>query len=315
MDHFYNIRSLTTSGRLRKRLLGPIIPLIRRQGRIRIEDEPGYELLSPYLLENKIEVVVSARRFFRLIDFDNRVVINIFKKKDLINYFDNEISARKNLAGRDFIPRLIEVDSRRKVFIEEYVCQRPFKSGSLSDMNPVKVLGRIKQILAEIHGSSPVQLVSTGDYVGELAAKIISRPEAGEEIVRYVESLRDKALGLEGVELVFSHGDFRKDQIFFAADGSLKIIDWECSGRFSRYFDIMELYHTEKWFYKNPTLNLENILNLDRDRLEKFCAIFLLELCSFPIRFKREFMLTRSIPVIKKVERRLRQYAFGGRKN
>lgn len=310
MEHFYRIRSNTRSRQLLKFLVRPVIPFSRRWGRDRLVDHLRFERLRPYLEGREFEAVIDARRFFRLIDFNRREVINIFKADDLPVYFQNEIAARERLSGADFIPRLIAVDEANKVFTEEYDCVRPFKSVRLGSLDVDDFVVRIKEILCQVRKATAVRVVPADEYIGAISEQILRRPEADGEIRRYVSRLRDKALGLGEVELVFSHGDFRKDQIFFARDESVRIIDWECSGCFSRYYDPAELYLTERWLYSNPALSPEFLLEPGSAPLAGVFSLYLLELCSFPIRFHREFLLTHSVPIVKQVERRIRKHVF-----
>lgn len=180
----------------------------------------------------------------------------------------------------------------------------------MGELDPENFGNRQRQILRQVRGALPARKMAAGEYAGGMAEKILRRPEANQEIRRYVECLLDKARGLGEIELVFSHGDFRKDQIFFAGDGSLKVIDWECSGYFSRYYDPAELYLTERWFYTNPVFSAAQFLDSGCAPLKELFALYLLELCFFPIRFHREFLLTRSLPILKKVEERIRRHVL-----
>lgn len=313
MRHFYSIRSLTRPRRILKHLVRPIIPILSRRDRTRLEESPNYNRIRPYLAGTTIEVVIDALRFYRLIDFDRRVVINVLKEDGLSDYFQNEVAARQKLSKFSFIPKLLEVDGSKKIFIDEYVCERPLKSGSLRDLDPEKIAARIKEMLRQTSSVCPVRPVSVREYAGTLVDDILARPEADEKIGDYIRYLRDNSLGLGEVDMVYSHGDLRKDQIFFASDGSMKVIDWECSGIFSRYFDMTQMYITEEWFYKNPAIRLESLLDLDSDRMMNSCYLYLLDLCHIPIRLNHIFTLTQFVPIIMGVEKRLKRYAFTGR--
>jgi hypothetical protein len=304
MEHFFAIRSRTRSRRLLKFLVRPVISRIGKRGREQLENHPKFDRLRPYL-EVNTEVVIDARRFFRVIDFDRRQVVNILKCDELSTFFDNEMAARTRLTGSDFIPRLASVDESNKVFIEEYICQRPFKSGSLRGLAPEVFIGRLKGIIRQVHNSAPVRVVKAEDYVRDLVGAILSRPEADEEIQCYIRRLGERATGLKKLELVYSHGDFRPDQLFFARDGSIKIIDWENSGYFSLYRDLTGFFINEKWLCDNPAVSLESFLDVDRCRLKAFCYLYLLELAAVSVRIGQPSLLPGSIPTLKEVERRL----------
>lgn len=310
MDHFWAIRSRKRSRRLLKRLARPVLSWIHKQGKERLEQHPRLDRLRPYLEENT-EVVIDARRFFRVIDFNRREVTNIFKDDDLPFFFDNEVGARRRLSGADFIPRLIGVDEAAKVFTEEYTCGRPFKSGSLRELDAGDFAGRLKIIIRRIQNSAPVRSVKAEDYVAGLIEEILSASEAAGEDRRYIRALGQKASGLGRVELVFSHGDFRADQLFFSPDGSIKIIDWENSGYFSRYRDLTGFFINEERLYANPEVSLEKLLDEEVDRMEAVCSLYLLELASVPVRIGRPSLLPGSLSAIRAVERRLNKAVSG----
>ncbi len=310
MEHFFAIRSRTRSRRLLKSLVRPVISRIGKRGREQLESHPKFDRLRSYL-EVNTEVVIDARRFFRVIDFDRREVRNIFKGDDLPAFFDNEVGARRRLVGADFIPRLLGVDESEKVFIEEYTCERPFKSGPLYDLDAGDFAGRLKEIIRRIQHSAPVRVVEVDDYVAGLIGEIICVPEIGRKVRSYIRSLGQKASRLGRVELVFSHGDFRADQLFFAPDGSIKIIDWENSGYFSRYRDLTGFFINEKRLYANPEVSLGMLLDEESDRLEAVCSLYLLELASVPVRIGRPSLLPGSIAAIRVVEMRLNEAVRG----
>lgn len=310
MEHFYRIRSYTWSRRLLKILVRPALPFLRRRGRNLLTDCPDSGRLIPYLEGGNYEVVIDARRFFRLIDFDRRRVLNIFKGNDAPSFFDNEVTARQRLAGAGFIPRLIAVDQARRIFVDEYVCEQPFKSGSLRHLNPVEFTGQLKRVLDRVRRGGSVRPVEAGEYASGLSRPLLDRPEARGDIRRYLKGLEAATARLGRIDLVYSHGDFRKDQIFFSAGGDIKVIDWECSGYFSSCFDIMEFFITEKWLYANPLIGLADLLGTDVEKLQDYCSLYLLELCHHPIRFHGNCDLIQMVPIIKGVERRLRRYGF-----
>lgn len=311
MEHFYRIRSATRSRRLLKLLVRPFLPLMKRGGKDFLAVHPRFRRLRPFLEEGRFEVVIDARRFFRLIDFRRREVLNVFKDDDLTEYFENELAARSLLPEANFLPRLISSDRERKIFVEEYVCQYPLKSSRRGSLDLDELAVRIRELLRRVRRALPARAVAAEDYVGEISEAILRRPEADEAIRRYVVGLGRTARGLGRVELVFSHGDFRQDQIFFDRAGDLKVIDWECSGRFSRFWDPAALYLTERWFYGRPGLAPGFFLEPGPAPLEAVFALYLLELCHFPIRFRRDFLLTDSVPVVRKVERRIRKLVPG----
>lgn len=306
MEHFYRIRSNTRPRQLLKRLVRPVIPIFRF--RECLSSHPQFERLRPYLSEREIEVVVDARRFFRLIDFNRRQVVNVFKGNDLLTYFRNEIAARDKLSGRDFIPGLISVDRAEKVFTEEYACERPFKSIRLRDLDAGDFIGRLKEMLREVRFSAPIRKVDADEFAAGMGKEILSLPGTGEEVRAYVRQLLQDAAGPPEVDLVFSHGDFRKDQVFFSRDGRLKVIDWECSGYFTRYYDQIEFFVNEKWLYGDPSIGLESFLDVERPRLKAICSLFLLELLHFPIRFQRRFLLSDLLPVVRSIGQRLEKH-------
>ncbi len=304
MEHFWAIRSCTRTRRLLKFLVDPAIRRAGKRDRERLADHPRFDRLRPYF-EVNTEVVIDARRFFRVIDFDRREVINILKSDDLKAYYDNELTARRRLSGLEFIPRLIETDEEKKVFREEYVCERPFKSGSLRDLDPVTFADRLKEIVRQVRNSAPVRPVGAGDYLAGLTGEILSRPEADEQVRRYVRLWEESASRLDRVELAFSHGDFRPDQLFFARDGSVRIIDWENSGYFSRHRDLIGFYVNERWLYRNPVVSLESLLEASGRPLEAVCSLFLLELATVPVRIGRPSLLPVSISSLRKVAKRM----------
>ena len=308
MEHFYRIRSNTRLRQLLKRLGRPVIPILGR--RECLSSHPQFERLRPYLAGGEIEVVIDSRRFFRLIDFNRRKVVNIFKDNDLLLYFTNEIEAREKLSGLDILPGLISVDKSKRVFIEEYVCEHPFKSARLRDLDAGDLAGRVKEVLRQVRVSAPVRTVEANEYISGMTREILSHPEASEETRRYIRRLGEDAAGLARVDLVFSHGDFRKDQLFFTRDGRIKIIDWECSGYFSRYYDLTEFFITEKWLYDNPAIRLESLLDVDRSRLSNVCSLYLLELFSFPMRFQRSFHPDAQASVVRSVEQRINKHVI-----
>ncbi len=312
MEHFYAIRSNTRLRQFLKHLGRPVIPLLRGHCRLFLGETPGYERLRPYLARKTIEVVVDARRFWRLIDFQSRTVTSVLKNEDDRKYFENEIGARRRLAGADFLPALLDVEREEGIFREEYVCESPFKSATLRDLDRKKFIDRILEILGSVHQSILSSPPRPEDYLQRMVSEISARPEAGRRIIDYVQHLRENACDPEVINPVFSHGDFRKDPIFFAPAGEIKVIDWECSGIFSRDFDILGLYLTEKWLYGSPDISLTERLGLSPREMKERAYLYLLELTHFPIRFRREFSLRRSIPIIRGVEERINKTVLQG---
>lgn len=302
MKHFWAIRSRTRSRRLLKRLARPAVPWIRKRGKERLENHLRFERLRPFLDRAKPEVIIDARRFFRIIDFDRRKVVNILKNKDLSPFFDNEVTARQRLAGADFIPRLFAVDRKAGVFSEEFICERPFKSGSLRDLDAAGFAGRLKEIVRKVQDSAPVRVVETEDYLAGLSGEILSRPEADKEVRRYVRSLKNSASRLDRVELVFSHGDLRPDQLFFAPDGSIRIIDWENSGCFCRCRDLLDFFVNERWLCTDSEVSLQSFLEEVPGQLKALTSLYLLEQAVIPVRIGRALLLPVSIAALKGVE-------------
>ena len=311
-DHFFNIRSNTRSRSLLKRTIRPLLPVARRISGKEFNKDPGFHQVEPYLDKGEVEVVVAARRFYRLIDFNQGTVTSIFNGQGAKLYYDNEIKVRTDLAGLDFIPKLLHVDDDKKIFIEEYICVSPFKSGNLSGMDAASFLSDVKDALSQVQSAFPVRTVDIKEYAGELTHKILARGDLAGDDRDYIFKLREQALSLEKVDLVFSHSDFRKDQIFFTAEGRMIFIDWECAGYFSRFFDMMELYITEEWLYKNKSISLNKLLDLDPVDLRGAASLFLLELCYFPVKFRRNRPTPGVVKAIIGVDRRLMKYALRG---
>ena len=202
--------------------------------------------LERYFLHNNI-VVIESKRFFRIIDFNERKVTNYLKDGFNKIHLQNEIKARQEY--KNITPELYQYDDKK--YIDEF----------LVDLIPVKSMFLTKkksQLIFEllIDKYFKYQYESSNkkeNYINSLLEKIFKLND-NENIKNYVNNLVKK-IDLKDINVCLSHGDFRVDQLFVTKDEKdIVIIDWECAIQTSVYFDFFFFYITREEFYNNLLL-------------------------------------------------------------
>jgi len=202
--------------------------------------------LERYFLHNNI-VVIESKRFFRIIDFNERKVTNYLKDGFNKIHLQNEIKARQEY--KNITPELYQYDDKK--YIDEF----------LVDLIPVKSMFLTKkksqlifELLIDKYFKYQYEISNKKEnYINSLLEKIFKLND-NENIKNYINNLVKK-IDLKDINVCLSHGDFRVDQLFVTKDEKdIVIIDWECAIQTSVYFDFFFFYITREEFYNNLLL-------------------------------------------------------------
>lgn len=202
---------------------------------------------------------------YKLFDFDRRRVIKVFNSDVDPEAVAAEIESIRAASHLSFVPAVFDASVDGRYYEEEMVFGK--RAYLVSNAAYEKYRDAVEACLAEMIEAGALQARKLPEYVNE-SLGLLERPgfvsyerldpnacrRVRGFIERQVGALR--AEGDIGLDLVFSHGDFSRQNVLLTKRG-IAVVDWEDSG------------------YRSPLCDLHNcyLADLYYDRIdEKACA-------------------------------------------
>ncbi|BCR36095.1 hypothetical protein [Mariniplasma anaerobium] len=180
-------------------------------------------------------IIYPGNKKIKILDFKNSTVTNIKKTGFKGNWFHKEIEFRVNSKYDFVLPILEHNDSRYK---EALLTGIPMSR--LQNKKRKPFLNKTNLILDNIKGKPEnIEIKKYVESLHEIVSQKLS-DRSFKQILNISDMINRYFLEMDYIiNVVDSHGDFQKGNIFITEHGEVKILDWETFDRRSENYDTM----------------------------------------------------------------------------